>query len=73
MDNIQKKILKNINRAKLNNKGDEAIIPFKLGKNKCLAVLIPVGRRGDKAVVKSIYPIDDKKYHAIFKKNRSKT
>ena len=33
MDNIQKKILKNINRAALNNKGDEAMIPFKLGKN----------------------------------------
>tara|TARA_R100001082_G_C4310124_1_gene136370 strand:- start:352 stop:633 length:282 start_codon:yes stop_codon:yes gene_type:complete len=68
MDNIQKKILKNINRATLNNKGDEAMIPFKLGKNKCLAVLIPVGKTGSKAVIKSIYPIDDKKYHAIFKK-----
>ncbi len=68
MDNIQKKILKNINRAALNNKGNEAMIPFKLGKNKCLAILVPVGKSGQKAVIKSIYPIDDDKYRAIFKK-----
>jgi hypothetical protein len=67
MDKIEQKILNNVNRAAESHKGGAAI-PFKLGKSRCMAVLIPIGKNGDKAVIKSVYPITKEKYHAIFKK-----
>ena len=68
MDKIEQKILQNINKAGVSHKSNEAMIPFKLGKNYCMAVLVPVGKNGNKAVVKSVFPISKGKHYAIFEK-----
>tara|TARA_A100001201_G_scaffold121766_1_gene105456 strand:- start:269 stop:568 length:300 start_codon:yes stop_codon:yes gene_type:complete len=68
MDVIVKKLLKNIDRAILNNKGKEALVPFNLDGNWNLAVLIPRNKTGTKCVIKTIYPISDDKYRRLWKK-----
>ena len=40
MQNIENKIIKNINKATSSIVGDSARIPFKLGRTKCVAVLV---------------------------------
>jgi len=67
MDKIEQKILKNVDKAATNRKGGAAV-PFKLGKNLCMAVLLPIDKNGDKALIKSVFPISKAKHHAIFKK-----
>ena len=71
MDRIEKKILENINRAAANRKDDSALIPFKLGRQKCIAVVVPDDPDGKIVVIKSIYTITDQKHRAIFSKNKS--
>jgi len=69
MDTIERKINKNVNKAASTHQGGTAI-PFKLGKNRCMAVLKPIGKNGNKALIKSVFPISNEKHHAIFKKKR---
>tara|TARA_R110000824_G_C14951490_1_gene650978 strand:- start:141 stop:422 length:282 start_codon:yes stop_codon:yes gene_type:complete len=67
MDKIEQKIIKNVNKAAATHKGGTAI-PFKLGRNRCMAVLMPIGKNGSKALIKSVFPISNEKHYAIFKK-----
>lgn len=71
MDKLEEKILININRAKPNKDGKSALIPFKLGRNRCVAVVIPEGADGRIGVIKSLYTITQQKHRAIFSKNKS--
>ena len=71
MDTIEKKILENINRARPNRQQNSALIPFKLGRKRCVAVVVPEGSEGNIAVIKSMYSISQQKHRAIFSKNKS--
>ena len=71
MQNIENKIIKNINKATSSIVGDSAMIPFKLGRTKCVAVLAPESADGLTVVVKSVYEIDNHKHRAIFGKKKS--
>ena len=70
MDNIAKKILENIENARPNRNEDTAVIPFKLGRKRCMAVIIPDGDDGNTAVIKSMMIISERKHRAIFSKNK---
>ena len=69
MDLIEKKIKRNINRATINNKGDEAMVPFNLDGQWYVSILIPRGKSGLSCVIKTMYPISDQKYRHIWKKS----
>ncbi len=71
MDRIANKILKNINKARPNRQENSALVPFKVGKERCIAVIVPEGKDGKTAVVKSVYTITQEKHRAIFSKNKS--
>ena len=71
MDRIEKKILKNINKAKPNRGENSALIPFKLGRQKCMAVVVPESKDGNTVVIKSLYTITDHKHRVIFSKKKS--
>ena len=71
MDKIASKILENINKARPNRNEDTAVVPFKLGRKRCIAVVVPEGKDGDTAVIKSVYTISQQKHRAIFSKNKS--
>ena len=71
MDKIEEKILKNINKAAANRNEDSAMIPFKLGRKRCVAVVVPEGSDGNIAVIKSMYSISQQKHRAIFSKKKS--
>ena len=71
MDTLESKILKNIDRAMPNKETTDALIPFKLGRKRCVAVVIPEGVDGRVGIIKSIYTITDEKHRAIFSKNKS--
>ena len=71
MDNIAKKILENIENARPNRNEDTAVVPFKLGRKRCIAVVVPEGKDGDTAIIKSVYTITQQKHRAIFSKNKS--
>ena len=70
MDNISKKILENINNARPNRNEDTAVVPFKLGRKRCMAVIIPDGNDGNTAIIKSMMIISEQKHRAIFSKNK---
>ena len=70
MDRIAKKILENIDRARPNRNEDTAVVPFKLGRKRCMAVIIPDGDDGNTAVIKSMMIISERKHRAIFSKNK---
>jgi hypothetical protein len=69
MDLIEKKIKKNIHRATLNPKGSEALVPFNLGGQWYVSILIPRGKAGLSCVIKTMYPISDQKYRHLWKKS----
>ena len=71
MDTLERKILKNINRAKPNKESTTALVPFKIGRKRCVAVVIPEGEEGQIGIIKSLYTITDQKHRAIFSKNKS--
>ena len=71
MDTLESKILKNIDKAMPNKGSNDALIPFKLGRKRCVAIVIPEGENGRVGVVKSLYTITDEKHRAIFSKNKS--
>jgi hypothetical protein len=71
MQKIENNIIKNINRATPNLVGDSAMVPFKLGRTKYVAVLAPESADGLTVVVKSVYEIDNHKHRAIFGKKKS--
>ena len=71
MDKIASKILENINKARPNRNEDTAVVPFKLGRKRCIAVVLPEGKDGDTAIIKSVYTITQQKHRAIFSKNKS--
>ena len=70
MDTIESKIRKNINRAKPNKEMNSALIPFKIGRKKCIAVVLPEGETGSVGIIKSLYTISEEKHRAIFGKNK---
>tara|TARA_Y100000593_G_scaffold16950_1_gene33751 strand:- start:2016 stop:2231 length:216 start_codon:yes stop_codon:yes gene_type:complete len=70
MDTLEKKILKNIDKVASAKNTDTALIPFKLGRQKCIAVAVPDGDDGKTIVIKSVYPISPEKYRAIFSKKK---
>jgi acetyltransferase-like isoleucine patch superfamily enzyme len=70
MDTIESKIRKNINRAKPNKEMNSALIPFKIGRKKCIAVVLPEGETGSIGIIKSLYTISEEKHRAIFGKNK---
>ena len=69
MDAIVEKVLKNIDRAILNNRGKEALVPFNLDGQWYVSILIPRGKSGLSCVIKTMYPISDQKYRHIWKKS----
>ena len=70
MDRIAKKILENIDKARPNRDERSAVIPFKLGRKRCMAVIIPDSKDGSVAVIKSMMIISERKHRAIFSKNK---
>ena len=70
MDKIAKKILENIDKARPNRNEDTAVVPFKLGRKRCMAVIIPDSDDGNIAVIKSMMIISERKHRAIFSKNK---
>ena len=71
MDRIAKKILKNINKAAANRDENSALIPFKLGRKRCVAVVVAEDETGETAIIKSMFTISHQKHRAIFSKNKS--
>ena len=71
MDNIEQKILKNIDKAAPNREENSALIPFKLGRKRCVAVVVAEDAAGETAVIKSMYAITQRKHRAIFSKKKS--
>ena len=70
MNKIAKKILENIEKARPNRNEDSAVVPFKLGRKRCMAVIVPDGDDGNTAVIKSMMIISEQKHRAIFSKNK---
>ena len=71
MDTLERKILTNINKARPNKEGNSALVPFKLGRKRCVAIVLPEGDNGRIGIIKSIYSITQQKHRAIFSKNKS--
>ncbi len=71
MDTLENKILKNIDRAMPNKESNNALIPFKLGRKRCVAILVPEGEEGRIGIIKSLYTITEQKHRAIFSNNKS--
>ena len=70
MDTVERKILENINNARPNRNEDTAVVPFKLGRKRCMAVIIPDDDDGNVAIIKSMMIISQRKHRAIFTKNK---
>ena len=54
MDEINSRIIQNVNRAEVTNCG-RAKVPFKMGRKKCVAVLKPLNDDGLKALVVTVW------------------
>jgi|7_EtaG_2_1085326.scaffolds.fasta_scaffold389530_2 hypothetical protein len=70
MDTLEKKILKNIDKATANKASNAALIPFKLGRQRCVAVATCQEEDGNNIIIKSMYPISIEKHRAIFSKKK---
>ena len=70
MNKIAKKILENIEKARPNRNEDSAVVPFKLGRKRCMAVVVPDSIDGNTVVIKSMMIISERKHRAIFSKNK---
>jgi|TARA_R110002167_G_scaffold194155_1_gene396794 ribosomal protein L15 len=57
MDIIEEKILQNIDNATVSDEDNKAIIPFKLGKKKCVAIVMPTNEDGSEALIISMFPV----------------
>lgn len=57
MDAIEAKIIQNIDKATVSDQDHKAIVPFKLGKKRCLAVVMPTNEDGTEALIISMFPI----------------
>ena len=70
MDTLHKAILKNLHKARPDRKdgGDSSLVPFKLGRQRCMAVMT---EDVDCVVIKTIMDISQKQHNAIFGKKKS--
>lgn len=64
MDRLNHAILKNLEKAKPDRKKDGSLcVPFKMGKNRCMAVVI---KDEDCTVIKTIMNISQQQHRVIF-------